>query len=198
MPTTRSASAQRVAVTGAAGFIGSAVCRRLVADGDEPIGIDLAGADRIADVSDAAATVAALGGADAVIHTAAIVSERGRMADFVRVNTRGTRNMLDAAAGRPAVVLASVAAWGYEFTRELDSAREFFSYHARSLGQDRVRVLPAPLLRLTARAVGAGPAAVTFMSRRAVYPNTRAREELRWRPRVSLEEGMARTLGDRT
>jgi nucleoside-diphosphate-sugar epimerase len=102
-------SGRRVAVTGAAGFIGSAVCRRLAADGDEPIGIDLAGADRIADVSDAAATVAALGGADAVIHTAAIVSERGRMADFVRVNVRGTRNVLDAAAGRPAVVIASVA-----------------------------------------------------------------------------------------
>jgi nucleoside-diphosphate-sugar epimerase len=83
----------RVVVTGAAGFIGGAVCRRLAQDGDEPIGVDVAGADR--------------------------------------------------------------------------------------------------------RAAGAGPAAVTFMSRRAVFPNARAREELGWRPRVSLEEGMARTLGDR-
>jgi nucleoside-diphosphate-sugar epimerase len=299
MPAGPSGHRQRVAVTGAAGFIGSAVCRRLAADGDEAIGIDLAGADRTADVSDAAATVAALGGADAVVHTAAIVSERGRMADFVRVNVRGTRNVLDAAAGRPAVVLASVAGWGYEFTRDLDedalprpcgipyidtkgaaetlalrrgatvirpgdvygpgsqpwvvrplemmrkgrfylpapgdglvtpvfvddlvdaivralreprtagraytvwdgtpvTAREFFGYHARSLGQQKVRVMPAPLLRLSARAVGAGPAAVTFMSRRAAYPNARAREELGWRPRVSLAEGMARTLGDRT
>jgi 2-alkyl-3-oxoalkanoate reductase len=292
-------ASRRIAVTGAAGFIGSAVCRRLAADGDEPIGIDLAGADRVADVSDPAATVAALGGADAVIHAAAIVSERGRMADFVRVNTRGTRNVLDAAGGRRAVVLASVAGWGYEFTHELDedalprpcgipyidtkgatetlalrrgatvirpgdvygpgsqpwvvrplemmrrgrfylpapgdgivtpvfvddlvdaivralrepraagraytiwdgapvTAREFFTYHARSLGQDKVRVMPAPLLRLRARAVGAGPAAVAFMSRRATFPNTRAREELGWEPRVSLDEGMARTLGDRT
>jgi nucleoside-diphosphate-sugar epimerase len=78
------------------------------------------------------------------------------------------------------------------------TAREFFSFHARALGQDGVRVLPAPLLRIAARAVGAGPAAVTFMSRRATFPNTRAREELGWEPRVSLEEGMARTLGDRT
>ena len=97
------------------GFIGGAVCRRLAADGDEPIGIDLAGADRRADVADPGQTVAALAGADAVVHAAAIVSERGRMADFVRVNTRGTRNVLDAAAGRPAVVIASVAGWGYEF-----------------------------------------------------------------------------------
>ena len=36
-----------------------------------------------------------------MVHAAAIVSETGRMADFVRVNTRGTRNVLDATAGRP-------------------------------------------------------------------------------------------------
>jgi nucleoside-diphosphate-sugar epimerase len=289
----------RVAVTGAAGFIGGAVCRRLAADGDEPIGIDLAGADRRADIADPAATVAALGGADAVVHAAALVSERGRMADFVRINTRGTRNVLDAAGDRRAVVIASVAAWGYEFAHDLDedarprpcgipyidtkgatevlalrrgatvirpgdvygpgsqpwvvrplemmrkgrfylpapgdglitpvyvddlvdailralrepraagraytvwdghavTAREFFAYHARSLGQGEVRVLPAPLLKLAARAIGAGPAAVTFMSRRAVYPNARAREELGWEPRFSLERGMTATLGDRT
>jgi nucleoside-diphosphate-sugar epimerase len=29
--------------------------------------------------------------------------------------------------------------------------------------------------------------------RRAVYPNARAREVLGWRPRVTLEDGMART-----
>jgi nucleoside-diphosphate-sugar epimerase len=217
------------------------------------------------------------------------------MEDFVRINVRGTRNVLDAAGSRPAVVLASVAGWGYEFTRELDedapprpcgipyidtkgatetlalrrgatvirpgdvygpgsqpwvvrplemmrsgrfylpapgdglitpifvddlveaivralrepraagraytvwdgtpvTAREFFAHHARSLGQDGVRVLPAPLLRILAGAFGAGPAAVTFMSRRATFPNTRAREELGWEPRFTLEQGMARTL----
>jgi nucleoside-diphosphate-sugar epimerase len=74
------------------------------------------------------------------------------------------------------------------------TAREFFAHHARSLGHDQVRVLPAPLLRVLAGAFGAGPAAVTFVSRRATYPNTRAREELGWNPRFSLAEGMARTL----
>jgi len=287
--------AVKVAVTGAAGFIGSAVCRRLAADGDEPIGVDLAGAERRADIADPAATFAALGGADAIVHAAALVSERGRMAEFVRINTRGTRNVLDAAAGRRTVVIASVAGWGYEFTRELGedapprpcgipyidtkgatetlslrrgatvirpgdvygpgsqpwivrplemlragrfylpapgdglitpifiddlvdaivralrepkaagraytiwdgdavTAREFFGYHARSLGQDEVRVLPAGLLRVLAGVFGAGPAAITFLSRRATYPNTRAREELGWTPQVSLAEGMARTL----
>jgi nucleoside-diphosphate-sugar epimerase len=288
-----------VAVTGAAGFVGGAVCRRLAADGDETIGVDLAGADRRADVADPSSTIAALAGADAIVHAAAIVSERGRMDDFVRVNVRGTRNVLDAAGGRRTVVIASVAAWGYEFVRALDedapprpcgipyidtkgatevlalrrgatvirpgdvygpgsqpwvvrplemmrkgrfylpapgdglitpvfvddladaivralrepraagraytvwddapvTARQFFAHHARSLGQDHVRVLPAPLLRALAAAFGAGPAAVTFMQRRATFPNTRAREELGWEPRVSLAEGMARALGDRT
>ena len=41
------------------------------------------------------------------------------MEDFVRVNVRGTRNVLDAAGPRRTVVLASVAGWGYEFAREL-------------------------------------------------------------------------------
>ena len=110
-----------VAVTGASGFIGAALANRLRADGDEIVGIDVTGdPDRRADVSDPSATVAALGGADAIVHAAAIVAERGRMEDFVRVNVRGTRNVLDAAGPRRTVVIASVAGWGYEFRRDLD------------------------------------------------------------------------------
>jgi nucleoside-diphosphate-sugar epimerase len=278
------------AVTGASGFIGSAVARRLEAEGDEVIRVDVAGnPDRRADVTDPSSTVAALAGADAILHAAAIVSERGRMRDFVATNTRGTRNVLDAAAGRRTLVIASVAGWGYEFARDLDedapprpcgipyidtkgatetlalrrgatvirpgdvygpaslqwvirplemmrakqfflpspgdglmtlvylddlvdaivralktpkaagraytvwdgeavTAREYFSL----LGP--VRTLPAPLLKAAARAFGMGPAALTFVSRRATYPNTRAREELGWEPRTSLRDGMARTL----
>jgi 2-alkyl-3-oxoalkanoate reductase len=290
-----------IAVTGAAGFIGGALCARLRADGHAVIGVDVAGdVDRRADVADPSSTIAALAGADAVIHAAAIVGETGRMADHVRVNVGGTRNVLDAAAGRRVVVLTSVAIWGYEFTREVRedspphpcgvpyvdtkgaaevlalrrgatairpgdvygprsgpwvvrplelmraghfflpapgdgvitpvyiddlvdaivravrdpraagraytvwdgepvSAREFFSHHARLLGTD-VRCLPRPLLHAALRAgrlarvkPPVGPAALTFLSRRATFPNTRAREELGWSPAVGLEEGMRRT-----
>ena len=280
-----------IAVTGASGFIGAALCDRLRADGDTVIGIDVAGdPDRRADVADASATVAALGGADAVVHAAALVAERGSMEDFVRVNVRGTRNVLDAAGPRRAVVIASVAGWGYEFARDLGedspprpcglpyvdtkgatetlalrrgatvirpgdvygprsvpwvirplemmrggrfflpspgdgvmtpvfiddlvdgivralrepraagraytlwdgspvTAREYFEM----LGGRPVRTLPAPLLRIAARALGIGPAAVTFVTRRAAYPNERARAELGWSPRTSFTGGMART-----
>lgn len=121
-----------IAVTGG-GFIGAALVGRLVADGHRVIGVDVADAARAAveaaggefrraDVSDAAATVAALAGCERVVHTAAIVSDWGAMDHFVRVNVVGTRNVLDAAqaAGASRVVcLASVAVWGYEFSGEM-------------------------------------------------------------------------------
>jgi nucleoside-diphosphate-sugar epimerase len=108
----------RVAVTGACGFIGAAVCARLAADGHDVLALDLRG-DRPADVTDPAALTRALDGADTIVHTAAIVTDWGAMADFVRVNVGGTRNVLDAAAGRPVVHVSSVAAWGYELSRDV-------------------------------------------------------------------------------
>ncbi|HEY8584967.1 MAG TPA: NAD-dependent epimerase/dehydratase family protein, partial [Capillimicrobium sp.] len=232
----------------------------------------------------------------------------GTMADFVEVNVRGTRNVLDAAADRRVVHVSSVAGWGYAFSRDLDegawsrrtgapyvdtkaasdelalrrgaavvrpgdvygpgsipwtirpvealrarqlvlpgrgdglmtlvyvddlvdcivralrseqaggtaftawdgqpvTAREFFGRYAQMLGRRGVPTLPRPLvwaatlgLELLAR-VSVGPAraprvsrqAIQYVSRRAVYPNTRARELLGWEPRVDLAEGMRRT-----
>jgi len=46
------------------------------------------------------------------------------------------------------------------------------------------------LMRLTP---GVDPDDLIFLMRRAIYPDARAREVLGWQPRVTLEEGMART-----
>jgi nucleoside-diphosphate-sugar epimerase len=128
-------SLSRVAVTGAGGFIGGAVCRRLLSDGAEVVGLDLpAAASRVeatgatfaaCDVTDADAVRAALDGVPHVVHTAAIVSDWGPMAEFVRVNVGGTRNVLDAAAGAERVVhVSSVAIWGHDFAPDVDEDSE--------------------------------------------------------------------------
>jgi nucleoside-diphosphate-sugar epimerase len=78
-------------------------------------------------------------------------------------------------------------------------AREFFSHLARMAGTT-VRCLPRPLLRAGLRAgelarlqPPLGRGALTFVSRRAAFPNTRAREELGWSPTVDVLEGMRRS-----
>jgi nucleoside-diphosphate-sugar epimerase len=122
-----------IAVTGAGGFIGRALCARLVADGARVVAIDrdpaalaraaATGAEpRPADVADEDGLGAALAGCRGVVHAAALVGDWGPMEDFVRVNVVGTRNVLDAAAAAGAervVHVSSVATWGYEFRGDL-------------------------------------------------------------------------------
>jgi len=134
---------RKAAVTGAAGFIGSVVCRRLVSEGCEVVGLDIdaAAAPKVeqtgasfatADVTDRAALDKALHGVELAVHTAAHVREFGEMEDFVRVNVGGTANLLDAAkaAGAERVVhLSSVVVYGYDDDSEQDE-----SAHRRNVG----------------------------------------------------------------
>lgn len=127
---------RRVAVTGAAGFIGSAVCRGLAAAGASVVGIEVvpeheeqlrsAGVEpRIADVSNRSSIAEALEDAELVVHTAACVREWGTMEEFMRVNVEGTANVLDAAesAGAERVVhVSSVVVYGYEDERHQDES----------------------------------------------------------------------------
>ena len=125
-----------IAVTGAGGFIGGAVCRRLAAEGIRVIGVDLReesrpvveanGASFVAtDIRSTKSLETAFAGCDAVVNTAALVGDWGPMEEFIEANVRGTLSVLDAAeaSGVERVVhLASVAGWGYEFGRDLDEA----------------------------------------------------------------------------
>ncbi len=92
-------------VTGAAGFLGGAIVRRLVRDGATVRAlvrpgrtVALAGAEVVAgDVCDESAVAEALRGVDCVIHAAARVATTGRWEEFAAVNVRATRRLLWAA-----------------------------------------------------------------------------------------------------
>jgi UDP-glucose 4-epimerase len=114
----------RVLVTGAAGFIGSHLVDRLVADGHEVIGVDNTSTGRNVpaaelrrmDVADPAlVTLVAELRPEVICHLAAQVSVRASVADpayDARINVVGTANTLEAAraAGTRKVLLASSCA----------------------------------------------------------------------------------------
>jgi len=111
----------RILVTGAAGFIGSHLCRRLVADGHEVVGLDDMSAGDLAnlndvpevrlveaDLRDEEAVVDAARGCEAILHHAARKSVPRSVREpevFVEVNVRGTLNVLLAAREGPATVV---------------------------------------------------------------------------------------------
>ena len=119
----------RVLVTGAAGFIGSHLCDRLVADGHTVVGIDDLSTGRLAHLATARrskafsvltldvtrpelADVVAKERPEAVLHLAAQMDVRRSVADPLhdtRTNVLGTVNVLEACArhGVPRVVFAS-------------------------------------------------------------------------------------------
>lgn len=117
----------RVFITGANGFIGRALAQRLRELGAHVSGVDLC-PDSDAGVLTGSTTDPdrwsdALDGIDAIIHTAAIVSNAANYEDAWTVNVLGTRRVLDAAvaAGVPRFLhVSSRVAFGYDYPDGVD------------------------------------------------------------------------------
>ena len=95
----------KVLVTGGGGFLGSAICRRLLARGDEVIAFQRSAADELGklgaqvvrgDITDADLLTTASQGADAIIHTAAKAGLSVNYNDYFGPNVTGTENVLSA------------------------------------------------------------------------------------------------------
>jgi nucleoside-diphosphate-sugar epimerase len=137
----------RALVTGAAGFIGSHLCRRLVADGHEVVGFDdlsdgltenLGDVQEVrlvvADLRDEKAVLKAAAGCDVVLHHAAMksVPRSVRLPEATTdVNVRGTLNVLLAAKEESATVVFASSSSVYG-DQELFPLREDMEPRPRS------------------------------------------------------------------
>lgn len=98
---------QRILVTGGGGFLGSGICRALVAQGHDVVSfsrghypaLQALGVDQVqGDLATGAGLDAAMRGCHGVIHTAAKAGIWGRADAFHRTNVVGTAQVLQAAA----------------------------------------------------------------------------------------------------
>jgi len=94
----------KVLVTGGGGFLGSAICRQLMARGDEVIAYQRSASDELeklgirviqGSITDADLLNTALKGVDAVIHTAAKAGIWGPYDEYFRPNVTGTENVIN-------------------------------------------------------------------------------------------------------
>ena len=95
----------KVLVTGGGGFLGSAICRQLLARGDEVVVYQRSAADALekqgaqvirGDITDAKLLNTASKGVDAIIHTAAKAGLSVNYDDYFAPNVTGTENVLNA------------------------------------------------------------------------------------------------------
>ena len=194
----------RVAVvTGAARGIGTAACDALRAEGLEVLGLDLEGADLVADVTDPAAVAAALAGVpriDVLVNNAGVLIEGALatmpLADFdrqVAVNLRGPFVVTQAAlpripeGGRIVNVASELAYLG----REGASAYAATKGAILSLTRSWAREL-AP--RILVNAVAPGPVDTPLLAFDAMTPDQQALERRNPLGRIGRPEEIAAVI----
>lgn len=128
----------RALVTGANGFVGSTLCRKLLERGDEVRGLVRQTSDLcllegvsidqvVGSLSDLVSLTEATRDVDVVYHVAGAVTDWGPYEYFRRVNVRGTRNVLDASVQNRVmrfVYVSSTAVHGFG-ARDMDEDSPF-------------------------------------------------------------------------
>jgi nucleoside-diphosphate-sugar epimerase len=139
----------RCLVTGATGFIGGHVARRLVRDGHQVRCLVRAGSDTsrlddlgvelvVGDVTSAPGLRRTTEGCDAVVHCAALVSDWATVQEIARVNVGGTRNLIEAcvdASVRRFVHLSSTDVYGHPGGAAIDETQvpaRFANWYAQT------------------------------------------------------------------
>lgn len=147
----------RVLVTGYGGFLGSAICRLLIREGFEVLGLARnsyaaliqAGVEPLlGDVSCARTCKAACRGCDAVIHTAAKAGVWGAWQEYYRSNTLATTTLLEAAIQARAKAFVYTSSPSVTFAGQpqsgIDESAPYASHwlchypHTKALGEQAV------------------------------------------------------------
>jgi nucleoside-diphosphate-sugar epimerase len=147
-------------VTGGGGFLGGALCRRLVARGDEVTSLsrgdypwlrELGVRTVRADLDDTDAVARAAEGCDVVHHVAAKAGVWGRRAEYRHANVDGTRSVLEACrrAGVPRLVHTSSPSVCFDgrdhlmAANDLPRAERFLAHYPASKAEAEALVLAA-------------------------------------------------------
>ncbi len=194
-----------ILITGATGFLGGALARRLLAraravrvlarDAARAEPLRALGAEvRVGDVRDAAAVLAAAADATHVVHCAALSAPWGRRRDFIEVNIDGTKNVVAACLAQGVRRLVHVSSPSVTFDgRDQQEATEAAPYAPRfvstyswtkKLAEDAVR-----------EAMGAGLGATILRPKAIFGPGDTT---LVPRLLAAATEGRLRQIGDGT